>query len=43
MPHGTPEHLVAWFELGYVLANRFNLAGHINAESCDLWFAQPEQ
>src|SRR5438477_4534967 len=34
------EHLVAWFELGYVPADRFNLAGHINAQSCDLWFAQ---
>jgi hypothetical protein len=37
------EHLVAWFELGYVPAHRFHLAGHINAESCVLWFAQPSQ
>jgi hypothetical protein len=35
------EHLVARFELGHVLANRFNVASDINAESCDLWFAQP--
>ncbi len=35
------EHLVAWFELSYLPANRFNLAGHINAESRDRWFAQP--
>src|SRR6266852_7954283 len=34
------EHCVAWFELRYVPANRFDLAGHINAQSCDLWFAQ---
>ena len=25
------EYLVAWFELRYVSANRFNLAGHVNA------------
>jgi len=25
------EHLVAWFELGYVPANGFDLAGHISA------------
>src|SRR6266704_4571622 len=34
------EHVVAWFELRYVPANRFDLACHINAESRDLWFAQ---
>src|SRR6266550_5117172 len=34
------EHRVAWFELGYVPANRFDLAGHIMAYSCLLWFAQ---
>src|SRR5271165_2119144 len=37
------EHLVAWFELRYVPANRFHLAGHISAGPCVLWFAQPEQ
>jgi hypothetical protein len=40
-PTARAEHLVAWFELRYFLANRFNLTGHINAWSCDLWFAQP--
>jgi hypothetical protein len=25
------EDLVAWFELGYVPANRFDLTGHIDA------------
>jgi hypothetical protein len=34
------EHLVAWFKLHYVPASGFDLAGHINAESCDSWFAQ---
>jgi hypothetical protein len=34
------EHFVAWLELSYVPSNRFHLAGHINAESCILWFAQ---
>jgi hypothetical protein len=28
-------------ELRYVSANRFNLAGHISAQSCVFWFAQP--
>src|SRR5208282_787501 len=40
------EHLVAWFEPGYVPANRFNLAGHVPPRSpglCDAWFGQPEQ
>jgi hypothetical protein len=37
------EHRVAWFELRYVPAHRFNLASHINAELFDLWLAQPEQ
>src|SRR5260370_19852917 len=40
-PAAHAEHLVAWFELGYVPANLFNLAGHINAQSCVLWFPQP--
>src|SRR5712691_10421790 len=30
-PTARAEHLVAWFELRYVPANRFDLAGHINA------------
>jgi hypothetical protein len=45
-PKAHAEHLIAWFELGYVPANRFNLAGHISSGSSgpsDLWFAQPEQ
>src|SRR5713101_5528180 len=42
-PAARAEHLVAWFELRYVPANRFNLAGHITPGSCDRWFAQPEQ
>jgi hypothetical protein len=42
-PTACAEHLVAGLELGYVPANRFNLAGHINAELFDLWFAQPER
>src|SRR5713101_3414000 len=42
-PTARAEDLVAWFELRYVPANRFNLAGRINAESCVLWFAQPRQ
>jgi hypothetical protein len=33
------EYLVARFKLRYVLANRFDLAGHINAESRNLWLA----
>ena len=40
-PTARAEHLVAWFELSYVPANRFNLAGYIKAQSCDLGFAQP--
>src|SRR5713226_328036 len=32
-PPARAEHLVTWFELGYVPANRFNLAGYINAQS----------
>jgi hypothetical protein len=36
-----PEHAVAGFELGYVPANGFHLAGYINAQSCALRFAQP--
>src|SRR6266481_1731289 len=37
------EDGIAWFELGDVLADGFDLAGHINAGSFDFWFAQPEQ
>jgi len=37
------EHLLAWFEPGYVPAHRFNLAGHVPAGPCVLWFAQPQQ
>src|SRR5436189_5797649 len=40
-PPARAEHLVAGSELRDVPANRFNLAGHIDAESCLLWFAQP--
>ena len=29
MPAAGAEHVVAWFELRYVPANRFNLASHI--------------
>jgi hypothetical protein len=35
------EDRVAWFELGEVLADGFDLAGHINAGSFDFCFAQP--
>ena len=42
-PTACAEDRVAWFELRYVPANRFNLASHIDAELFDLWFAQPEQ
>src|SRR5271170_6963159 len=42
-PTACAEDRVAWFELRYVPANRFNLARHVNAELFDLWFAQPEQ
>src|SRR5258706_10269279 len=37
------EDGVAWFELGDVLADGFDLAGYINAGSFDFWFAEPEQ
>jgi len=40
-----PEDLVAWFEVGYVPANGFNQAGHINAWPAvprDLRFTQPK-
>src|SRR5260370_2574455 len=37
------EDGVAWFELGDVLADGFDLAGHINAGSLDFWFAEAEQ
>src|ERR1700721_1654011 len=42
-PTACAKHRVAWFDLRYVSANRFNLASHVNAEVFDLWFAQPEQ
>ena|SRR5438552_2195312 len=42
-PTARAEHLVACFELGYVPADHFYLAGYINAESCVPWFAQPSQ
>jgi hypothetical protein len=45
-PKAHAEDLVAWFQLGHVPANRFNLAGHISAGSAgsyDRRFAQPEQ
>src|SRR5574337_415296 len=45
-PTARSEHLVAWFELRYVPANRFDLAGHSTPGSprlCDPWFAPPEQ
>src|SRR5712691_10877114 len=35
------EHLVAWFEMRHVPADRFDLAGHITSRSHP-WFAQPE-
>jgi len=35
------EHLVAWFELGYVPADRFDLAGYVHAQPSAPWFAQP--
>src|SRR5712692_11346461 len=31
------EYLVAWFELCYLAAHRFNSPRVVNAESCDLW------
>src|SRR5713101_3356180 len=34
------EYLVARLELGYVPADRFNLAGQISAQTCELWLAQ---
>ena len=37
------KHRVAWFELGYVSAGGFDLAGDINAGSFDFWFAQAEE
>src|SRR4051812_9455224 len=37
------EHLIAGFEAGYVLANVFDLAGHITAYSCVSGFAQPSK
>jgi hypothetical protein len=40
-PAAHAEHFVAWFELGYLPAHRFDLAGHINAYSLVLWCAQP--
>ena len=36
------EHFVARFELGDVLADRFDHAGHIATEPRVSWFAQPE-
>jgi hypothetical protein len=36
----SAEHLVAYIELGYASAERFNPAGHIYAWSCVFWFAQ---
>src|SRR5262249_27280596 len=35
-PTARAEHFIAWFELRYTPANCFHLAGHIDAESCDL-------
>src|SRR5258708_16799422 len=37
------EDGVAWFELGDVLADGFDLAGHINAGSFEFWCAHPEE
>src|SRR6267143_4430769 len=34
------KHLVAWFELRHILANRFNRPCKINAQSCVLRFSQ---
>src|ERR1700693_5443334 len=39
-PTAHAEHLVAWFELDYVPAARFHLAGQIHPWSGGLWFAQ---
>ena len=41
-PGTRAEHLVARFELCYVLAHRFNLAGHIHAGAFHLRLAEPE-
>ena len=38
-----PEDRVAWLELGYILADRFDLAGYINAGPFDFCFAEAEQ
>src|SRR5712692_9621065 len=40
-PTARAEHFVAWFELSYVSAHCFHLAGHIAAQAGVLWFAQP--
>jgi len=37
------EDGIAWFELGDVLADGFDVAGYINAGSFDFWFAQTEE
>jgi len=42
-PTAHSEHFIAGFESGYVLANIFDLAGHITAYSCVPGFAQPSQ
>src|SRR5450755_814233 len=40
-PTARAKDRVSRFELVYLPANRLNLAGHVNAQSLDLWFAQP--
>ena len=42
-PAAGTEHVIAWFELRYVPADRFDLTGNIDAKSFVLWFAQPCQ
>src|SRR6266542_1510019 len=39
-PGSPAEYLIAWFELGDVLADGFNGAGVIDAQSCVLRFSQ---
>ncbi len=36
----NPEYFVAWFELGYVAANRLNPPCYINSEDLVFWCAQ---
>jgi hypothetical protein len=39
-PTAHAEHVVVWFELRNVPANRFDLARRIDAESYVCWFSQ---